>query len=183
MSRKAALVGGTALAVVVLGAGGTAFALSGDDDQPIPSDVRDRVEQAALAETGGGSVTDAEVDDEESKYEVEVTLENGSEVDVQLDEDFQVVGTKTDDDHGDRDDDGDDHDGSDDVPVAAADRQRAEQAALAETGDGTVTGVESEGTGYEVEVTRTDGTEVDVHLDEAFTVTRVVEDGHDGYDD
>ena len=36
------------------------------------------------------------MDDEESKYEVEVTLEDGTQVDVQLDEDFQVVGTESD---------------------------------------------------------------------------------------
>ena len=50
---------------------------------------------AALAETGGGTVTETEVGDEESLYEVEVTLDNGDQVDVQLDEDFKVVGTKT----------------------------------------------------------------------------------------
>ena len=53
-----------------------------------------RLMRAALDETGGGTVTGTEVDDEESKYEVEVTLDDGSEVDVQLDEDFQVVGTE-----------------------------------------------------------------------------------------
>ncbi len=34
--------------------------------------------------------------DEESYYEVEVTLESGEQVDVQLDESFQVVGTDED---------------------------------------------------------------------------------------
>lgn len=46
---------------------------------------------AALAHTGGGSVTGTEVGDEESYYEVEVTLDNGTEVDVQLDAGFAVV--------------------------------------------------------------------------------------------
>ena len=40
-------------------------------------------------------MTETEVGDEESLYEVEVTLDNGDQVDVQLDEDFAVVGTKT----------------------------------------------------------------------------------------
>ena len=53
--------------------------------------------EAALAETGGGQVTETEVDDEESKYEVEVTLDDGSQVDVQLDEAFHVVGTEAED--------------------------------------------------------------------------------------
>ena len=37
-----------------------------------------------------------EVDDEESKYEIEVTLDNGDQVDVQLDEKFDVVGDEND---------------------------------------------------------------------------------------
>ncbi len=39
-----------------------------------------------------GTVSDTEVGDEESHYEIEVTLEDGRQVDVQLTEDFQVVG-------------------------------------------------------------------------------------------
>ena len=48
-------------------------------------------------------MTETEVGDEESYYEVEVTLDNGSQVDVQLDESFNVVGSE-----GDRDGSGDD---------------------------------------------------------------------------
>jgi hypothetical protein len=55
-----------------------------------------RASAAALAETGGGRVTGTEVGDEESYYEVEVTLEDGRQVDVQLDEDFSVVGSSSD---------------------------------------------------------------------------------------
>ena len=58
---------------------------------------------AALEETGGGRVTETEVGDEESYYEVEVTLDDGSQVDVQLDESFQVVGQESDG-HGEEDD-------------------------------------------------------------------------------
>lgn len=82
----------------MLAAGGVAIAGSGDDDSsdsPIPSPALEKAEDAALAETGGGQVTETEVGDEESYYEVEVTLDNGDQVDVQLDEDFTVVGSKT----------------------------------------------------------------------------------------
>ena len=58
---------------------------------------------AALAHTHEGRVTATEVGDEESYYEVEVTLEDGSEVDVQLDQSFSVVGSETEA-HEDRDD-------------------------------------------------------------------------------
>ena len=50
----------------------------------------------ALAHTGGGTVTDTEVGDEESYYEVEVTMDDGREIDVQLDEQFSVVGQEID---------------------------------------------------------------------------------------
>ncbi len=52
-------------------------------------------------------MTGTEVGDEESLYEVEVTLDDGSQVDVQLDEQFKVVGSEADDDSG-ADDSGDD---------------------------------------------------------------------------
>lgn len=51
---------------------------------------------AALAETGGGRVTETEVGDEEAYYEVGVTLGDGRQVDVAVDRDFSVVGSKTD---------------------------------------------------------------------------------------
>lgn len=97
--RKAALAIGAMITLLVLGVGGTAYALSRDDDRddrPIPAQDRERAEQAALDETGGGRVTDTEVDDEESKYEVEVTRDDGTQVDVQLDENFNVVSSETD---------------------------------------------------------------------------------------
>ena len=50
-------------------------------------------------------MTETEVGDEESLYEVEVTLDDGSQVDVQLDEQFKVVSSSADDDSG-ADDDG-----------------------------------------------------------------------------
>ncbi len=73
-------------------------------DRPITGDALGQAEEAALAETGGGRVTGTEVGDEESYYEVEVTLDDGRQVDVQLDESFAVVGTEGDDeDSGDAD--------------------------------------------------------------------------------
>jgi len=49
-------------------------------------------------------VTETEVGDEEScYYEVEVTLDDGSQVDVQLDEGFNVVGDEA---HGPNEDEG-----------------------------------------------------------------------------
>jgi hypothetical protein len=98
MRRRAKLIAGAAVAAAVAGTAGIAAA-SGDDDATegpdtaIPGDALQRAERAALAETGGGRVTGTEVGDEESYYEVEVTLDDGRQVDVQLDESFAVVGT------------------------------------------------------------------------------------------
>lgn len=68
----------------------------GDDanDTPITGDALAKASAAALAETGGGRVTGTEVGDEESTYEIEVTLANGDQVDVQLDDAFHVVSSK-----------------------------------------------------------------------------------------
>ena len=41
-------------------------------------------------------MTETEEGDEDSYYEVEVTLDDGSQVDVQLDRDFNVVGREAD---------------------------------------------------------------------------------------
>jgi len=92
--RIAAVIAGTTVATV--GAVGAASAIASNDDteRPIPAADIQQAEDAALAHTGGGTVTGTEVGDEESLYEVEVTRDDGSQVDVQLDEDFDVVGTE-----------------------------------------------------------------------------------------
>ena len=88
------IVGGAAAAVIVAGGAGAvaAGAAGGDDnDTPITGDALDRASAVALDHLGGGRVTGTEVGDEDSYYEVEVTLDDGSQVDVQLDEEFNVV--------------------------------------------------------------------------------------------
>ena len=91
-------------AVGALAAGGTAVAASDDDDAtetPISGSALERAKAAALADTPG-RVTETEVGDEESYYEVEVTRPDGSQVDVQLDRDFNVVGSSADDERDER---------------------------------------------------------------------------------
>ena len=62
-------------------------------DVAITEPALEKASAAALAYLGEGRVTETELGDEESYYEVEVTLENGGEIDVQLSETFNVVGT------------------------------------------------------------------------------------------
>lgn len=81
-------------AIVGVGVMEAAVALGSDDaenERPITGSELEKASAAALAHTGGGRVTDSEVGDEESYYEVEVTRPDGSQVDVQLDESFTVV--------------------------------------------------------------------------------------------
>ena len=97
-----------AAVIAIAAAGATAAAAAGGDDdaaeRAITGGALDRAEAAALADTPG-KVTETEVGDEESYYEVEVTRDDGSQVDVQLDAQFKVVSSSTDDDSG-ADDDG-----------------------------------------------------------------------------
>jgi uncharacterized membrane protein YkoI len=101
INKKLAVAAGAA--AIVAGGAGVAAASGGSGadsaegpDVAISGDELQQASDAALAETGGGRVTGTEVDDEESYYEVEVTLDDGSQVDVQLDTSFAVVGSKTD---------------------------------------------------------------------------------------
>ncbi len=94
---SAVVVVGSAVAVTT---GITAATSSGDADTPIVGDDLKRASRAALDHTGEGRVSETEVGDEDSYFEVEVTLDDGSQVDVQLDRDFSVVETMADDDNG-----------------------------------------------------------------------------------
>ena len=98
---KRILAAASGLALVTAGGVGVATATGGDDsEQPITGPALDRASAAAIQPVGGGRVTGTEVGDEESYYEVEVTRADGSQVDVQLDRQFNVVGGKADSDSG-----------------------------------------------------------------------------------
>ena len=105
--RWKVVVGAATLAVATAAFSG--FAIASDDDDgtevPITGVELERATQAALDHLGEGVVTETEKGDEESLYEVEVTLEDGSQVDVQLDENFNVVSADPDDESEDGDDD------------------------------------------------------------------------------
>ena len=104
MNRTTAIsTGALGAAALLAGLAGVAAATSPDDDPndtPITGDALTAASDAALAHLGEGRVTETEVGDEESYYEVEVTLDDGSQVDVQLDEQFQVVSSARDDESG-----------------------------------------------------------------------------------
>jgi uncharacterized membrane protein YkoI len=109
---KGGLVAAAAVAALAAGGAAIAGATGGDDDdageRAISGSALDRASAAALEHTGGGRVTETEVGDEESYYEVEVTRDDGSQTDVQLDRDFNVVGGSADSDGAEDDGPGDD---------------------------------------------------------------------------
>jgi hypothetical protein len=97
------------IAVLVVGGGiGIAIATGvGEDETPLTGEALAKASAAALEYTHGGRVTDSEIGDEEGYYEVEVTMDDGREFDVHLDENFKVISAEadaddTDSDHDDR---------------------------------------------------------------------------------
>lgn len=197
MKKKTIWIVAGAAAIVVLGGAGIAVAATDPFDQDndrLTGTSLERASEAALAEVGEGTVSEAErSDDLDHAYTVEVRREDGSDVDVELDDDFEVVrvdgatpgrGTS-----GDSADDADDNSNApsnaatgaatDDAPIGADERASAEAAALAAAGPGTVTDLDrSDDTdhAWEVEVTGADGRDVDVELDAQFVVVRIDSD-------
>jgi hypothetical protein len=90
------LVIAAAVAMLVLLGAGVAYATADDSSsQPRGSNI-DKAKSIALDQTNGGNVTGTEVGDEEGYYEVEVTRDDGSQVDVHLDRNFNVLSTPAD---------------------------------------------------------------------------------------
>jgi Peptidase propeptide and YPEB domain len=90
------LVIAAAVAMLVLLGAGVAYATADDSSsQPRGSNI-DKAKSIALDQTNGGRVTGTEVGDEEGYYEVEVIKDDGSQVDVHLDRDFNVLSTPAD---------------------------------------------------------------------------------------
>lgn len=114
--RKLIWIGTAALAVgVAVAVGtGTAGALTGapagitapaqgtgegpeTPDVPLTGSVLERATQAALAHTGGGTVTETEAGDDGAAYGVEIRKPDGRHVEVNLDGNFTVTGEEADD--------------------------------------------------------------------------------------
>lgn len=92
--RSKRIVIPTIAAAALIGVGGTVWANTAAAG-PSDSDV-DRASAAALAAVGEGKVTETEVGDEEGAYEIEVTKDDGSQVDVHVDENFNVISQESD---------------------------------------------------------------------------------------
>ena len=196
MQKKTWIIAGV-VAVVVLGGAGIAVAATdpfdNDNDRLSGQDL-ERASTAALDAVGEGTVSEAErSDDLDHDYTVEVRLDNGGDVDVELDESFEVVridgvvpgtgngasssgaATATPDDSTAPETAPVD----DNTPIGDDERASAEAAALAEVGSGTVTDLDRSDDrdhAWEVEVTVADGSDVDVELAADFSIVRVDRD-------
>jgi uncharacterized membrane protein YkoI len=91
-----------AVALMLLVGAGVAYANgSGDDGSGQPTGPgMDKAKTVALEQVNG-RVTGTEFQDEEGYYEVEITKADGSQVDVHLDKNYNVLGTPAD--HGGQD--------------------------------------------------------------------------------
>ena len=98
-SRTKLLVG----ALVAIGA----LALA-DIDLPLMGGDYERATAAALQHVGSGTVTETEVEGFGASREVEIRLSDGRQVEVNLDKNFNVLGTKADDGPNDEDEGWDD---------------------------------------------------------------------------
>lgn len=103
MNRRNKWIAGAALGVIIVtGASGIAIANGGNESEaPLTGTALEKAAAAALAHTGGGTVIDSEVGDDGAAYGVEIRLDDGSTVEVTLDQSFKVTGSQADDDGAD----------------------------------------------------------------------------------
>ncbi|ROS28445.1 YpeB-like protein with putative protease inhibitory function [Rathayibacter sp. PhB127] len=203
MKKKTGIIVGVAGAIVLVGAGtGIAFATTDgfERSDALTGADFDRASEVAIAEIGGGTVTSAERDDDGTPgYELELRGDDGLEYDVRLDDSFGVLVVDPDDDavrgtgsanggtNGSTDDGTtgtteDSTTGTTDAvdpdDLVGDELTRASEAAIAAIGGGTVTEAERSDDAdhaFDVEVTRADGTDVDVDLDASYAVVRTEE--------
>ena len=100
-TKRTLLVAAIAALVLVAAVGaGIAKAVSGSDET-FSGTAADKAAAAAVEAAGGGKAHEVELqDDGAGVYEVEVRREDGSQIEVHLDAQFQSVGTAADDDTG-----------------------------------------------------------------------------------
>jgi len=140
-----------------------------DAEKPVTGDAATKAKAAAVTAVGSGTAGDVTTDFRGDGYEVTVTKSDGSTVEIHLDSSFNVMqgghgfggpahGTAA---HEDAE-----------KPVTGDAATKAKAAAVTAVGNGTAGDVTSDfqGDGYEVTVTKSDGSTVEIHLDSSFNV-------------
>jgi hypothetical protein len=95
--RRIAVVGAGFVVAAALAGGGAVAIAAGGDDERLVGENADRAAAAAIEHVGGGEAIGIELDREGARtYEVEVRTADGREVEVNLDDQFTVLGTEND---------------------------------------------------------------------------------------
>jgi Peptidase propeptide and YPEB domain len=101
-AKKLKLIIGTAVALLLLVGAGVAYASgsfgdgsSGDGSEQSTGGGMEQAKSVALNHVNG-RVTATEFQDEEGYYEVEVTKDDGTQVDVHLDKNYNVIDAQSD---------------------------------------------------------------------------------------
>jgi uncharacterized membrane protein YkoI len=108
---KTLVIAAAVAMLLALGAAGIAYANGGDSEEQLTGPDAQKAKSAATSAVGGGTVTELERDDGDDGYgtsgvyEVEVTRQDGTQLEVHLDGDYNVVGQEADED-GPNDNDG-----------------------------------------------------------------------------
>jgi hypothetical protein len=143
-------------------------------EKPVTGDAATKAQAAAVKYVGGGTAGAVTTDYPGTGYEVTVTKSDGTTVEVHLDGSFNVaqggpgghgVGGPA---HGTPA-----HENAE-KPVTGDAATKAQAAAVKSVGSGTAGAVTTDffGDGYEVTVTKSDGSTVEVHLDSSFNVVQ-----------
>lgn len=142
-----------------------------DNEKAVTGDAADKAEAAALKAVGEGTAGDVTTDYFGNGYEVAVTKTDGTKVEIHLDSDFNVRMGPPGGGFGGPPPRGAAHEDHEKA-VTGDPADKAKAAALKSVGEGTAGDVTTDyfGNGYEVTVTKTDGTKVEVHLDSSFNV-------------
>ncbi len=109
MNVRTLVIAAAVAMLLALGGAGIAYANGGDSEEQLTGPDAQKAKSAAIAAVGGGTLTEVERDDGNGTsggvYEVEVKRDDGSQVEVHLDGDYDVVGQEADED-GANDEDG-----------------------------------------------------------------------------
>lgn len=105
MAKRLKVLFAVIVAAALLVVAGVAYANSNDSSGQTAGVNLEKAKSVALDHVNG-HVTATEVGDEEGYYEIEVTRSDGSQVDVHLDKNFNVLSTPADNEGHDSKDDG-----------------------------------------------------------------------------
>ena len=143
-----------------------------DAEQPVAGAAATKAQAAAVKALGGGTAGAVTTDFPGTGYEVTVTKADGSTVEVHLDSSFAVAQGRAPGGLGPAHGSAAHEDAE--KPVTGAAATQAQAAAVKSVGSGTAGAVTTDvgGTGYEVTVTKADGSTVEVHLDSSFAVVQ-----------